>query len=300
VKTLLLVLIALLMLIGCGGGGGGGGGGTNTGGGVTRLLVGRVLWVPTGAPTNPESTVQVGAATAQTNLDDGSFEISAPETATEIIVVWRATPNSSPVVFTFQVPAGVDTTDLGDLWIGPETTTVTGRVLSTADSVPIPDAEVSFGGRTTKTAADGTWTLANIAYSSTDLASFLGIQGKVTRAGFNATTFFPAQGAVGGVVTIPDILMSPESDPNPPPSPFNIWGTVSPSQFASGTIVQLLENGVPIRQFTVGADGKYAFWIVAGSYVIRANNPGNGKSAADQSVTLPTSDTVLRKDVALQ
>ncbi|MBV6457759.1 MAG: hypothetical protein HONBIEJF_00878 [Fimbriimonadaceae bacterium] len=297
-RTLTLVLFALLVLIGCGGGGGGGG--TDTGGGGSRLLVGRVLWVPTGAPTNPESTVQVGTATAQTNLDDGSFEIAAPETATEIVVVWRATPNSSPVVFTFPVAAGSDTTDLGDLWIGPETTTVTGRVLSTADNVPIADAEVSFGGRSTKTGIDGTWTLTNIAYSSTDLASFLGIQGKVSKAGFNATTFFPVQGAIGGVVTIPDILMSPESDPDPPPSPFNIWGTVSPSEFASGTIVQLLENGVPIRQFTVGADGKYAFWIVAGNYVIRANNPGNGKTAADQSVTLPSSDTVIRKDVALQ
>lgn len=296
-KLLSLALFAMLLLIGCGGGGGGGG---TTGGDVTRLLVGRVLWVPTGAPTNPEATVQVGTATAQTNPTDGSFEVAAPTTATEIVVIWRATPDSSPVVFTFTVGASTETTDLGDLWIGPETTTVVGRVLSTADSIPIADAEVSFGGRTTKSASDGSWTLTNVAYSSTDLASFLGIQGKVTRAGFNATTFFAAQGAIGGIVTIPDILMSPESDPNPPPAPYNIWGTVSPLAFASGTIVQLLENGVPIRQFTVGADGKYAFWVVAGSYVIRANNPGNGKTATDQSITLPTSDTILRKDVALQ
>lgn len=294
---LFLCFVAACLLIGCGGGGGGGG---STGGGQTRTLVGRVLWVPTGAPTNPASTVQVGSVTATTNLNDGSFEIAAPEAAADVVVVFRPTPGATPVVFTFPIPAGTGITDVGDLWIGPETVVVVGRVVSTVDDSGVANADVSFAGRTVKTSVDGTWTLQGIAYSSTDLASFLGIQGRVTKAGFNATLFFPSQGAIGGVVTIPDIRMSPESDPNPPPTPHNLWGTVSPAQLAPGTIVQLRENGQTVRQFTVGSDGRYFFWVVAGNYVIRASNPGNGTSAADQSVSLPTNDTVIRKDVALQ
>lgn len=46
-----------------------------------------------------------------------------------------------------------------------QTSSVAGRVMASADSAPVADATVSIGDSTTKTAADGSFTLANVALS---------------------------------------------------------------------------------------------------------------------------------------
>lgn len=296
------IVIAVAALIwaafGCGGGGGGTTGGT-TGGGFT--VVGRVIWASTGAAPNPPATVQVGTASASTDPGDGSFLLEVAAGSSTAVVVYRASQGSDPISFTFSFqPIAEGVLDIGDLWIGPSRVTVVGRVLSTADNGPIAGATVRFAGRSGQTDAAGTYTLEEVAYDPNNLAAFLGIQGTVTSPGFNAQTFFPDSGAMDGVVTIPDVLMSPVSDPNPPPTPYNIWGLISPQPAASGTIVTLLRDGVPVRQFNVGTDQRYAFWITQGTYTLRFQNPGLGLSAPDVTVTLSQNDEVIRKDATLQ
>lgn len=299
-RAWLATLAAFLFLVafGCGGGGGGTTGGT-TGGGFT--LVGRVIWASTGAAPNPQATVQVGAASTLTDPGDGSFLLDVASGSTAAVVVYRASPNSDPISFTFTFqPIADGVLDIGDLWIGPTRVTVIGRVLSTADNSPIAGATVRFAGRSGQTDASGAYALADVAYDPNNLAAFLGIQGVVTSSGFNAQTFFPDSGAVDGVVTIPDVLMSPVSDPNPPPTPYNIWGVISPQSAASGTIVTLLRDGLAVRQFNVGADQRYAFWITQGTYTLRFRNPGLGLSAPDVTLALQRNDEVIRKDATLQ
>jgi hypothetical protein len=255
--------------------------------------------VETGTGPVPPATVQIDPAATQT-ASDGSFSFDAPQGATSLLAVYQKTPSDTPISFRFDIPALNGTTDLGDLYIGPEKVLVQGRVLSAADSSPIAGAVISFAGRKTSSGADGRFSLQDVAYSSANNTGFLGIQGRVTATGFFAKNFAPTQGASGGVVTLDDIQLTPETGGTPPPPPYNIFGTVSPSAFAPGTVVKLFLGGNEVREYTVGSDGKYGFFVVAGTYVIKFNNPTNGKSAPDQNVTLNAANEVVQRDVTLQ
>jgi hypothetical protein len=104
--------------------------------------------------------------------------------------------------------------------------------------------------------------------------------------------------AVAGVVTVDDILISPNSDPNPPGPPFNVWGRVSPGADAPGTIATLSQGGNPVRVVNVGSDGLYKFWVPPGTYTIHFQK---GPLQADVAAfTLSQANQVLRFDVTLQ
>lgn len=282
----LAALVAVLLVaIGCGGGGGGGG--------VTVRVNGRVLSVITGGPTNPPSSVQAGGFSTSTSPADGSFGLDVPVGTTSLSVDTLGAGG----VFVFTIPAAVADTDVGDLWVGPEKVTVTGTVRDATDADPIAGAQVSFGGRTGVTDANGVYTLLNVAYSSQNPEQFFGVIGQARATGFFVSDFTATRAAVGGVVTIDDVLLTPSGDANPPPGPYNIWGRVSPSGLAPGTVVTLLQNGNPVRTTSVGQDGRYFFWVAAGTYTITYRN--GAFSAPDQTVTLLQQNQVEQRDVTL-
>jgi hypothetical protein len=286
---LLSLLIAMTTACGGGGGGTGGNGGTN------GNVVGRVLNVETGGPVSPAATVQGGNNSAQTSITDGSFVVGAPNGATTLLV---DTPAFG--VWNFTIPSVSGTVDAGDLWVGSQMVTLTGRVVSSVDNRPIANATVSFGGRTGVTNSQGIFSLANVAYSSTTQTAFWGIQGSAIATDFFNTTFSTAPAvANNSIVTVADIPLTPLSDTTPPEAPANILGRVTPSGQASGTIVTLKDHlGNAVRIFNVGSSGDYAFWVPPDTYTITYVN--GALSADDESVTLTATNQVVHvPDVVL-
>ncbi|MFZ4508475.1 MAG: hypothetical protein ACOYON_12345 [Fimbriimonas sp.] len=285
VKLMLLALVAGLFA-GCGGGG------SSVSSRVT--LIGRVLNVESGGATNPASSVQAAGGTVTTSVVDGSFSLSANSPASTLTVDTLSTYG----VWIFSFPAVTATTDLGDLYVGPQRVTVTGTVRNASSNDPIAGARVTFAGRSALTSATGVFTLDEVAYSTANPAGFYGIVGSSTAAGFFLTSFTASDKApISGVVTVDDILMTPASGTTPPTPPYSIWGRVSPSASAPGTIVTLKQGGTPVRIYTVGADGFYYFWVGAGSYT--AEYVKGTQTAPTQNITLATSNEVARRDVTL-
>jgi hypothetical protein len=286
-RLLILLAIVCVALSGCGGGGGGG----PTGSGGNGAVVGRVLNVVTGGPLSPAATVQVGNNTSSTSPADGSFTVTAKNGSTTLLV---DTHNATFGVWSFTIPAVSGTVDAGDVWVGPEKVTVTGRVIASTDLQPIAGAKVSFAGRTATTDSTGIFSLTNVAYSSATQTAFWGIAGSAVATGFFNTQFSTSPAvANSGVVTVSDVVLTPLSDTDPPPLPSNIIGRVLPLSEASGTIVTLKDGtGNAVRIFNVGSNGAYGFWIAPGSYTVTYQN--GSKTATSQSVTLGAPDQVIR------
>lgn len=280
------LLIASTALFGCGGGGGGGGGG--------NTVDGRVLDVSTGGPASPPATVRIGSKSGTTSVVDGSFTIgSVPSGASSLTVETGIPPG-----WVFAIGPITGNTDVGDLWIGPEQVTVTGVVRDAATSNPIANATVRFAGRAAVTNASGVFNLAQVAYSSASQTAFWGIVGRVTATGYFFAEFSAQPNtAVGGVVTVDPILLTPSSNPDPPGTPFNIWGLISAPGGPSGSVVRLKQGGVDVRVFNVGADGRYLFFVTPGSYVVSASK--GASTAPDVPVTLTQTNEVIRRDIAI-
>lgn len=257
------------LLLGCGGGGGGGGGTTGT---TTFLVFGRILWIETGAAPAPAATVRVGSTSVTTDVTDGSFQLQAAQGSTTITVTYADGGGGAPVVRTFTVPPITSSVDLGDFYIGPETVTITGRLVSNADGSPIAGGAVSIAGITGVSAADGTFSLPGVAYSSSTLAVFLGLQGEASATGFFTGFFSPPGPEVGGIVNVGDVALTPQGSDDPPPLPFNIQGTVLPVTNGAGATVELLSGGNVIRTTTADGAGKFFLWAPVGTYTVRATN----------------------------
>ncbi len=278
---------AVIFVAACGGGGGGGGGAT---------IVGRVLQVATGGPPSPQASVQAGSDSTLTAVSDGSFQVGAPGGASSLTVDTRTAQSG---VWIFSTPPASGVTDVGDLWVGPERVTLSGTVRDTTSNDPVPGATVSFGGRFGTTDASGRFGLLEVAYSSSTQTAFWGIVGTARATGYFKTDFSAAPNvASGGTVEVGDVFITPLSDPNPPGPPFNIWGVISAPGGPQGTIVRLRLASVDIRVFNVGADGKYFFFVVPGSYTINAAK--GALTAPDQMVTLTQPNEVIRRDFTLQ
>lgn len=292
-RGLLGLLLLLLAIAGCGGGGGGGGVATGT-------VTGRVVWLPSGFGPNPPASVQAGNASTITQGDEGTFSLAAPLGSDSLLVVYVPS-GGSPITFRFAIPPVVaGTQDVGQLWIGPQTVTVTGRVVNATDGGPVGGAAVSFAGRRAVTGADGTFALAEVAYSQDDFVFFGGIEGAISREGFFPRVFTADREAFGGVVALEDLPLTPESSGTPPDAPYNVLGMVGPPEFAVGTLVTILQNGTPLRRVTVGNARTYGFWMAPGTYTLTFLNPGNGRSAPEQTFTLANTTDVVRRDVTLQ
>lgn len=287
--TLFALFAVLLLAIGCGGGSGGG----NPNPGTTVRLSGRVLNVVTGGIVTPVPTVRVGTATTTASDFDGSFDFDVPKGATTVTV-----ETTDFGTWTFTVPALNADTELGDLWVGPNRVTVTGTVRDSSNDAPVSGVAVNFGGRRGTTNASGVFTLTEVAYANAAPEGIANIQGTATAEGYIPGVFSAETTASGGGVNIGDVILTPSGDENPPPGPYNIWGKVLPEAQAVGTTVTLSQGGVATRTYTVGNDGRYYFWVSAGTYTVRAVK---GDLASDTvTVTLPASNQVVRKDVTLR
>lgn len=285
--TISAIVTVLMLAIGCGGGGGGGGG--------KATLTGRVLSVVTGGPPNPSSSVQVGQSSVLTNAGDGSFTLEVAKGTSSLLI---DTLGLGFGAFTYTFPGATDVADVGDLWIGPEKVTVEGTVRNAANNNPIAGAAVSFAGRHGTTDANGHFSLPNVAYSSATQTAFWGILGTVKATGFLKTDFSTQPNtAVSGVVTIGDVLMTPESDPNPPGPPYNIWGVVSAPGGASGAIIRLKQSGVDVRVYNVAADGRYYFFVNPGTYTVVGEK--GASTSAPQVVNLTAANQVIQVNVSI-
>ena len=278
-----------ILLVACGGGGGG----------FSDVRVsGQVLDISTGAPLTSVATVQSSSATANTVVADGSFLVGAPRGETTLLVNPPALIGYPSFTYKFE-PLNQNQNDVQTLWVGPQKVTVRGTVRNAANSNPISNALVRFAGQFARTDTTGTFSILNVAYHPTSTAGFLGLVGQAEATGFLLNEFTTNGNlANAGVVTVGDVLLSPVDSSSPPPSPFTIWGLISPGANAPNTIVRLKDNfGTLLRQFTVGSDARYQFWIEPGTYKLEFQN--GALTAPTQNVTLTNSTDVVRADATL-
>ena len=284
-RRIWLVFLVIFALLGCGGGG--------ISIPATATLTGRILQISTGGAPNPRATVQVGSATVLTDASDGSFQLVVPTGTTSIIVDTHA----SSGVWTFTIAPATGVADVGDLWVGPNKVTLQGKVIKSSDGSAIAGAAISFAGRIGTTNASGLFSIAEVAYDNANQAAFWGVIGAAKATGFFKGDFSASPNvAVASIVTVDDIPLTPSSDVDPPPVPYNIWGRVNPGAQASGTIVTLKLAGTSVRIVNVGADGAFYFWVAPGSYTIEAVK---GTLTDTQSVTLTRTNEVKRQDINL-
>ncbi|MBS1715666.1 MAG: hypothetical protein JST30_15160 [Armatimonadetes bacterium] len=284
-KRLLLGLLLTLAVFGCGGGGGGGGGGGST----TFTLQGRIIWIETGSATSPASTVQVGSQTTPTD-DQGYFSLEVPAGTSSLTVTYQS------IVRTFSFVTGTDTVDVGDLYIGPEQVTVQGRVTDASSGSPVSAAKVAIGGRQATTAANGTFSVLNVAYSSANTTVFLGLDGTVSASAYFERHFNPESLATGGVVQVGTISLTPLGSDTPPPPPYDVQGTVLPSDKGPGSVVEALQGAVVLRRVVADSQGKFTFWLPQGTFTIRATQ---GADTGQASVTVTDTSVIKNVNVTL-
>ncbi len=295
-RLALILLLAAFMLaaaclpVGSTGSTGGGGGGTNV------TVFGRIIWIETGSAPSPAATVRIGPSAEETDPLDGSFQLSVPTGSAQAQVTYA--PNlGAPVVRTFDFPAVGANTDLGDLFIGPEQVTVTGRVIDSTSLEPVSSALVQIAGLRAVTNSSGQFSVPNVAYSSSALAVFLGLQGSVTRTGYFAQFFSPPGAAIGGVVEIGDIAATPEGSTTPPPLPTNLTVVVRPIAAGAGAQVVVRQGGLVIRQGVADSSGRAVFWLPAGAFDVSAA-AGAQSGAQTVEITSPNDAKQVQIDLS--
>lgn len=296
-SILVASLLALVVLLsggavsGCGGGSGGTTGTTGTP--SDTVLTGRVLSIVTGGPVSPAPSVQTDEDRVTASAD-GSFAVEARAGVETVLV-----DTSSFGVFSFTGTAVSDaTTDLGDLYVGPQRVTLTGTLRNSSTGAAVSGGTVTFAGRRATTNASGGFTLSDVAYAPDTTAAFLGIVGTARATGFIAGEF-TTQGRTptGGTLALGEVLVTPESDPNPPGLPYTIFGSVSPFSAAPGTVVSLRLGNTEVRRTTVGSDATYGFWVAPGTYTVTFTK--GTRVAGPFTVTLADTTSVVRRDATL-
>jgi len=267
-----------------------GGGGSSV---ASITITGTVLDVVTGTP-NPSALVQLGATNVSTltSTVDGSFSLSIPSGSTQL----RVDRRDGSSLFVYNFPPITKSGDVGQLWIGPNKISASGRILDSTSLLPISGATVSLGGVSGVSGSDGTFLITGVPYSATGL--FPNLPGTVVAANYIAASFTPGGTAiVNSNLGVGDIGLVPSNNPNPPGAPYNIWGRVSPLAVSPGAAVTLSLNGTAFRTTTVGSDGTYYFWVPAGTYTIAVVK--SGYNATPVVATLSATNQVLEEDVTL-
>jgi hypothetical protein len=286
---LLLAIAFALVSSGCGGGGGGGG--------ATSTITGQVLQVETGGAPNPQVSVQAGSGSVLSSAVDGSFTLSVPAGSTTVTVDTR----SSAGVWTFTIPATTanQNEDVGELWVGASQVTISGKVVDSTTSNPVQGAKVSFAGRVASTAADGSFNITQVAYPASNFAAFDGIVGSASATNYISNSFNAGSATVtGGVLTIANVLLTPQSSNTPPSTPYTIHGTITPSSIAAGTTVTLSLNGTVVRITHADVNGNYQFWVGPGTYSLSFVNGAH--SAPNASVIVKSQTDVEQVNATLQ
>jgi hypothetical protein len=278
-NTLWLGLL-ILLLNGCGGGGGGGGGL-----GAVAVLQGRVVLVGTGGPPNPAASVEVDDRRTTTDPQEGTFHLAVPPSATRLTVRAKDMP-----AFTFALPplqAG-QTYDLGELYIGPRTVVVRGRVVDAITQNPVENAIVSLLGRTTRSDSNGRFTLEAVAY---DPNGMWDPEGTIQRTGYLQRRFPVDQPPdTNGEIELGDIPILPETDENPPNEPGNVYGVVEVSSGpVVGTRIDIFSP--PDAQFPIESviiwreSGEFRLWLLPGTYKLKFTSPGGKRAELTFTVT---------------
>lgn len=286
--------LLLILIIGCGGGGGGGSS-TSTDGstnGVAQAeFSGTIIDVRTGIAISPAAQVTIGGKS--TSTEDGSFSLTAPRSSNSIGVQTAAYG-----AWSFPLPTVSSATyDAGDLYIGPQRVTVRGTARDSVSDEPVSGAQVSFGGRTAVSGANGTFAITGVAYAKDNTSGFFGIVGDISATGYITQPFDAANiEASGGVVQVGDVRLVPTSDTAPPDGPYDITGTVDRSGATGALVVELLEGGNVIRTAPTRTDDRFYFWVEPGTYQIRATV---GTRVATANVTLTMTDQIVTKNLKL-
>ena len=284
--NLFLGTICLVFILACGGGGGS----TPV---TTINLLGRVINVSTGQGLKG-ATLQVGTNTFTITATDGSFSFPIQSTGGTLIV------NSGVSTITgwsFTVPASSTDVDLGDLYVGPSRVTMVGSTKDSTNGNAVASATIKFAGQNATSAADGSFTLNNVAFDPANTATFGNIQGTANANNYFQSTFTATGATVSGsTVTLNTILMIPQGSSAPPGTPNDLFGNITPSALANGTVVSVYSGSALVRQTTVGVSGSYGFWVPPGTYKVTFANGTH--TAPDANVTLADGQT-LRQDATL-
>lgn len=281
-----LVALFIIVILGCGGGGGG----------VDANpidVVGNVIWIETGSAPNPQATVRVGDVSTLSDDSDGYFTLTVPAGSTQLTVTFTP-PGTAPIVRTFTIPVSSTDIDLGDIYIGAEEVTIAGQVTDSTSSVPIAGAQVTIGGRTALSGADGRFAVTNVAFSSNTVSVFLGLQGSITRTSYFSSFFNPPSGPSNGIVDVGTISLVPTGSTTPPPLPNNVTGSIVTG--GANATVRVLSGASVIRTTTANASGGFSFWIPAGTYTVTATQ---GAQSGTTNLTVSNVNSVTSVQITL-
>lgn len=286
-KSLWWIWVVGLLLLGCGGGGGGG---------VTSVqLTGLVENITNGGAPSPAASVQVGSTSVNTG-SDGSFTITAPP-GTDFVLVVYTPSGGSPLTFRFDFAPATEDKDLGRLIVGPQQVTVTGAIRNQSDNSAISGATVTLGGVRALTASNGVYSLLNVAYDPGAASTFFNLEGRAGKAGFFPRIYYPDNAPIGGVASISDVFLQPDSGTAPPGTPYNLEGFVNPTPDGVGAVVELRQGATVVRRMTTGSDRRYAFWVAPGNYMVIATK--GTLTSGLVPVTLSSPADTVRRDVTL-
>ncbi len=277
----LWIALLLIGLNACGGGGGLG---------PVAILRGRVVLVGTGLPPNPAATVEAGGARTTTDTQEGTFQLAVPPTATQLTVRSQGLPD-----FTFRLPplqVG-QTYDLGDLYIGPQTVVVRGRVVNALTQEPVEGAIISLLGQLTQSDANGRFTLNDVAY---DPNGVLDPEGTIQRTGYLPRRFLVDQPPDNGEIELGDLPLQPETDENPPNTPGNVQGRVQvPVGTPAGTRIDIYtppDAQFPSESVVITRDtGEFRLWLLPGNYKLVFISAG-GTYRAERTISVTSLTTV--------
>ena len=286
-----LLVLTLAIALGCGGGGGGGGSTSST-----VSVSGSVVWIENLQPTTPVSSVSVGTKSTTTDPGSGFFSLDVPRGVTSATATYVPS-GGAPVVRTFNFPTATADVDLGDIYIGPATTNIHGRLVSSADASPIVGGTVTFAGGSAISASDGTFTIPSVAYPTTNFSGFLSLSGVASATGFFNQSFGPSGLAIGTAVEVGDVALVPSGSSDPPGLPANLTVTVQPTASSAGALVTVKQGGSNLTSGTVGGDGRVQFWLPTGTYDLTATK---GTLSGTQSTTLTTLTSATNATVTLK
>ncbi len=295
-RNILLVLVAVLpfaVLFGCGGGGGGA---------PPADIQGRVLLVSTQQPLGG-ATVNINGAQVTTDATAGTFVLRGVSSASKQIVI----SGTGIVTLTQNLPTLTPNTvnNLGDIYVVDTTSgndysaTASGTVVDSTNQHPVAGALVRLNGQAVTTGASGAFSFSNLP---SGLGGTTNPVGLIRATGYEDKPIVldlplgksPPDNNLGAIPISPPVGGIPNG-------PTNINGTVTAQGATdnSGTTVTLIgkTSGQTVGTETTAADGKYGFYVAAGTYTLHFNH--TGFTSKSQDVTLARPDQVQTFNVTL-
>lgn len=295
-SKMLLAALLCLPLVGCGGGGGGGG--------STGDIVGQVLLVETDQPPSPAATVAVGGQNITTDTQ-GNFILRGVSTGGTATLTVTA-PGVQTLTQTLPILKANATNSLGTIYVLQTSSTsasykatASGTVVRADTGAIVTGATVTLNGQKQVTPSSGKFSFSGLPVGLGATGKSIGV---ITASGFDDKQIVldlglgasPPDNDLGSIPLSPPVGTIPNG-----PSTLRGQVTVQGVSDPSGTTVTLIKQttGATVGVYTVGSDGKYAFWVVAGSYTLRASR--TSFQTATQNVTLVSPDQPITTNLTL-